>query len=149
MANVWRISEAATMALHTMVFLAAHNDRLYSTKEMATLHGVSEAHLSKVLQRLARVGLVTSVRGPKGGFSLGRPADEVKFLEVYESIDGPLIDTTCLLGTPVCTNGRCIMCDVVKNINREIKTYLSGTSVADVVSAYGGEVNNGQENSQD
>jgi Rrf2 family protein len=147
MANVWRISEAATMALHTIVFLAAHDERLYSTREIATAHEVSEAHLSKVLQRLAKVGLVNSVRGPKGGFLIGRPADEIKLIEIYESIDGPLTDATCLLGKPVCTGGQCIMCDVVEKVNREAKTYLSGTTVADVAAAYGSEDNNGQKHS--
>ena len=142
MANVWRISEGATMALHTVVFLAAHDDRLYSTREIAGVHDVSESHLSKVLQRLSKVGLVKSVRGPKGGFSIGRPADDIKLLEVYESIDGPLTETTCLLGKPVCTGGQCIMCDVVEKVNRETKAYLSGTSVADVEAAYGGKDNN-------
>lgn len=149
MANIWRISEAATMALHSIVFLAAHDERPYSTKEIATLHEISEAHLSKVLQRLSKVGLVNSVRGPKGGFSIGRPGDEIKLLEIYESIDGPLTDTTCLLGKPVCTGGQCIMCDVVEKVNRETQEYLSGTSVADVVAAYGSEDNNGQKNSKD
>ena len=149
MANVWRISEAASMALHTIVFLAAHDERRHSTKEIAALHEISEAHLSKVLQRLAKVGLVNSMRGPKGGFSIGRPAAEIKLLEIYESIDGPLTDTTCLLGKPVCTGGQCIMCDVVEKVNRETQVYLSGTSVADVVDAYGSEDDNGQKDSQD
>ena len=136
MASVWKISEAATLALHAMVYLAAHNGRFYSTKEIAEAHNVSEAHLSKVLQRLSKVGLVNSTRGPKGGFSLGRPAESVMLLEVYESIDGPLEATKCLLGKPVCT-GACIMRDLVENVNRETQQYLSGTSVADVVEAYG------------
>ena len=53
-----------------MAFLAGKSDKPFSNKEMAGKPDVSEAHLSKVLQRLNKAGLITSYRGPKGGFML-------------------------------------------------------------------------------
>jgi len=90
MSGVLKISNAATIALHAMTYLAAFPDNKHMTKEIASLHQVSEAHLSKVLQRLTRAGLVKAVRGPKGGFSLAKSADEISLLEVYETIEGTL-----------------------------------------------------------
>ena len=139
MSSVVKVSEAATLALHAMAFLAANPGERFSAKQIAGLHGVSEAHLSKVLQRLAKVGLLDSARGPKGGFVLARPAEQITLLDVYEAVDGPLRPTTCLLGTPICNGRGCIMGDVLKTVNEQTKNYLTQTSVLDVAGTYRGE----------
>ena len=136
MPNVLKISEAASLAMHTMGLLAAKTDRMLSTKEIASVLGASEAHLSKVLQRLSRGGFVMSIRGPKGGFTLGRESDEIFLLEVYESIEGPLISSNCLLGEPVCDGTECILGGLLKTVNKEVKEYLSETKVSDLIGAY-------------
>ena len=102
MANVLRISEAATLALHTLALLAARPGVILSTHKIAARLDASEAHLAKVLQRLARMGLVRSIRGARGGFVLGREPADVTLLEAYEAIDGPLRPSTCLMGHRVC-----------------------------------------------
>ncbi len=137
MSNVIKVSEAASLALHTMVFLAKNNGQLASTKEIASTLQVSEAHLSKVLQRLVRVGLVKSTRGPKGGFELARGGDQITLLDVYESIDGPLGSTNCLLGTPTCGGNVCILGDLLKTVNKEVKEYLAGTKLNGLANVYG------------
>ena len=73
MANVLRISEAATLALHTLALLASRPGVILSTHKIAKRLEASEAHLAKVLQRLARMGLVRSIRGARGGFVLELP----------------------------------------------------------------------------
>jgi len=137
MSSVWKISDAATLALHMMVFLAANPGKRCSARDMASLHRISEAHLSKVLQRLVKAGLVNSLRGPKGGFELDRPANEIALLEVYEAIDGRLAPATCLLGTPICNGQGCIMGDVIEKVNNETREYLIGTTLSEVTAVYG------------
>ena len=94
------LSEAATLAMHAVALLAAHPKRCVQSKEMSSTLGASQAHLSKVLQRLVKVGFLDSIRGPKGGFVLARKARDATLLDVYESIDGPLPQHSCLLGPP-------------------------------------------------
>ena len=142
MANVLKVSEAASLALHTMVLLAASSDRLWSTHDIADTLDASEAHLSKVLQRLARMDLVRSVRGPKGGFSLMRSPESISLLDVYESIEGPLAKTDCLLGRRLCDGTNCILGTLLKNTNREVKKYLSKTKLSGVTDVYRGVVEN-------
>ena len=101
MADLIRMSEATALGLHTMAVVARHNEPT-STAQIATELRASEAHLSKVLQRLAKVGLVHSIRGPKGGFALERPPEAISLLGVYEAVEGPLESNRCLLGNPVC-----------------------------------------------
>lgn len=149
MSNVLKISEATSLALHSMVLLAANPDSLISTREIASKLHVSEAHLSKVLQRLAKVGLVKSIRGPKGGFMLGRPAGEVTLVDVYESIEGPLVPSKCLLGTQICGGEKCILGGLLETVDKQVREYLAGTRLSELTSVYRSrESANAQEDSQ-
>lgn len=131
MANVLKISDAASLALHTMVLLAANPGKIMPTKDIAGVLKVSEAHLAKVLQRLGRAGLVASQRGPKGGFSLGRDSHQVSLLEVYEAVEGPLETKTCLLGKPVC-GGKCVLGGLLHKVGSEVTDYFTQTRLSDL-----------------
>ncbi len=135
MSNLLKVSEAASLGLHTMVLLAAAPDRLFSAREAAGLLGVSEAHLAKVLQRLARDGLVDSVRGPKGGFSLARPAEQITLLDVYEAIEGPLEVRNCLFSSQLCDGRNCIFGHMLQSVDAQVREYLAGTKLTQVIDA--------------
>ncbi|NUM36976.1 MAG: Rrf2 family transcriptional regulator [Candidatus Brocadiae bacterium] len=124
-----RISDAASLALHTMVLLAGSSGKLLSNKEIASMLKVSEAHLSKVLQRLAKIGLVGSTRGPKGGFYLGKEASAITLMEVYEAIEGPLVLCNCLLDKKICTKKHCILGRLVEKVNGQVKEYLANNTL--------------------
>ena len=132
MSSMLKISEAASLAMHGMAFLASNSDRAVSTREIASRFHASEAHLSKVLQRLTRAGLVKSIRGPKGGFMAGKPADEITLLDVYESIEGPLVPCECLFSIPVCGDNGCILGGILVTVDRQIREYLAGTKLSDL-----------------
>jgi hypothetical protein len=69
MDTILRISDAANLAIHAMAHIARSKGNVnHSVGEIAGEQGVSVAHLSKVMQRLVKVGLLTSRRGPGGGF---------------------------------------------------------------------------------
>jgi Rrf2 family protein len=136
MANVLRISEAATLALHTLALLAARPGEILSTHRIAARLEASEAHLAKVLQRLARMGLVRSIRGARGGFVLGRDAAEVTLLEAYEAIDGPLRPSTCLMGHKVCQDQGCILGNLLEDINHDVRAHLSSQRLSDLTHVF-------------
>jgi len=127
-----RMSEAAALAIHTAVHLASNDGRPVSTREVAEEIHASEAHLSKVLQRLTKCGLVRSIRGPKGGFVLNKPGENLALIQVYEAIEGPLESSACLFDREVCSRKKCVMGDLLVKVNRELRAYLSGTRVADL-----------------
>jgi Rrf2 family protein len=121
-----KISDAANLGIHAMAHLAVSDaDSAHAVGEIAGELGVSEAHLAKVMQRLVRVGLVVSRRGPGGGFVLGRPAREISFLQIYEAIDGPLADGGCLLGRKHCLYDGCVFGDLAHRLSRELRDLLS------------------------
>jgi Rrf2 family protein len=136
MATVLKISDAASLALHTMVLLADRRERPLTTKEIASTFKVSEAHLAKVLQRLARAGLVLSAPGPHGGFRLSNAAERTTLLQVYEAIEGPMRTTHCLLGVPVCGAKKCILGPLVRSLIAQVREYFSGTRLSDAKAAF-------------
>lgn len=132
MADVWRISEAASLGLHTMAYLAQHPERRATTREIAQSLHVSEHHLAKVHQWLARAGLIETVRGPHGGVQLTLAPEQVTLLQVYEAIEGPLRQCSCLLGQPACGRTTCIFGGLVQSLNRQVQEYMGGTTLAQV-----------------
>ncbi len=141
MTQLLKISEAASLALHTMVLLAARPDKQISTREIANTVRASEAHLAKVMQRLTKAGLVISIRGPGGGFMLDRAGNQITLLEVYEAIDGPLGPGTCLIGSQACKGRECIMGNVLDSVGKQVKDYLSGTKLSDLTKIFGRDDN--------
>ena len=129
MPSVLKISEAATMALHAVAYLSHAKDRPVATKTIADRLSCSEAHLSKVLQRLTKSGILSATRGPKGGFVIARPTSEISLLEVLEIIDGKLSHEACLFDSPVCQGENCILGDLLGSINNQVKSYFEGTTV--------------------
>jgi len=136
MPKVIKVSEAASLAIHAMVLLATRPEKVFSTKEIASILHASKAHLSKVLQRLARCGLVKSNRGPKGGFMLAKSIEEITLLEVYEAIEGPLLASECLLNTPLCGGRKCIFGQLLENAGQRFRDYMASTKLSEVTDVF-------------
>lgn len=137
MARIFRLSEAASIGLHAAVYLATHADRTCRAHELAQSLHVSEAHLIKVLERLARARVVKAVRGPKGGFSLAARAADLNLRDVFEAVEGKVDLTSCLMKGGVCLGESCILGDVVQKVNDEVLKYLTGTRLSDLNSTFG------------
>jgi Rrf2 family transcriptional regulator, iron-sulfur cluster assembly transcription factor len=59
--------------------------------------------LGKILQRLTGKGLLRSEKGPRGGFSLALPAEDITLFHIVEAIDGAAFTRSCVLGFPECS----------------------------------------------
>ena len=130
--GLFRLSEAVVLALHAAALLAESEGETVPTSALAKGLQASGHHLAKVLQRLARVGLVEGTRGPGGGFRLSRPAREISLLQVYEAIEGPLVVCGCLFDRPVCDGRFCILGGLVGRLEDQTKRYLMETTLHDV-----------------
>jgi len=126
-------TEAANLAIHSLAFLASLKPtERASSGRIAGVLNVSEAHLGKVLQRLARAGVLESARGPKGGFTLSREPQQMSLLEIVELIDGPLQTEGCLLGKPVCAGGICKLQSAHIEVYGLLRDHLAKTYLSDV-----------------
>lgn len=136
MSSIIRISDAASMAMHTLVYLSSNGNRKAPVKEIAGYLSVSEAHLAKVLQRLSRAGYVKSTRGPKGGFVLEADSRMITLLEIYELFEGPLPSDTCLFSTQTCSGNDCIMGGFLAQMASQMKDYLSQRTISSYPNLY-------------
>ena len=86
-----KLSRTVGCALAALVHLAGQEEPARLSGARITLaKGLPEHFLLKVLVSLARAGVLTSDRGPHGGYRLARPARDISLLEVVEAVDGPL-----------------------------------------------------------
>jgi len=132
-ASIVNLSESSLIALHGMVLVAGGAPRPVSTKRMASALGASENTVAKVMQRLVKAGFLRSSRGPKGGFLMARPPQEVTLLAIYEAMEGKVETDTCPFGKKVCVFGRCIFGDFMSGIAADFRARFSGKTLADYV----------------
>ncbi len=132
MARVVSLSEAGSIAIHGMV-LIAKADKPVNVIQLSERMGASRHHVAKVLQRLAKAGLLSSARGPLGGFSLAKEPGEVNLLQIYESIEGSIEIHQCPLDKPICPFDKCIMSNVASRMTKEFRDYLQNSMLADFI----------------
>ncbi len=132
MANILGISEVVGLALHT-VDLLGKSDRLLTTAELAGNLEVSVHHLAKVHQRLVKSGLLVSTRGPAGGFQLARLPEDIRLVEIIESVQGPFHPNTCLLGRDRCIRGSCMLGGLARQIHNQIRSFFEMKTVKELI----------------
>ncbi|MDO9508922.1 MAG: Rrf2 family transcriptional regulator [Thermovirgaceae bacterium] len=131
MKNIIQISEASSLALHGVSLLAANRRRM-SIREIAAATGASEAHLSKVFQRLVKEGMIRSIRGPGGGFDLAKTPESITLLDIYSAIEGMPSSDTCFLHSGSCPFRGCIFGDLIEDLTERVLRYLGDTTLADM-----------------
>ena len=82
--------------LRCLMFLAAHEERLCSVKEIADAYGISRNHLVKVAHRLGQIGFVASSKGKGGGLKLARPADTYRLGDLVKELEPDLALVECM-----------------------------------------------------
>lgn len=104
-----RLTYFSDYAFRVLMYLAITPDRRCTIREISEAYDISRAHLMKVVNLLTREGLVTAQRGPSGGLTLARPADEIRLGDVVRKTEDDLglvecfrPENTCRL-TPSCT----------------------------------------------
>ena len=109
-------------------------ERPVSLAEIADAQLLSLAYLEQLFARLRRGGLVASVRGPGGGYRLGRPAAEITLAQIAEAVDEPIRATRCEDGGPGCAAGRrCPTHDLWAELGEQIHLFLAHVTLRDVV----------------
>lgn len=129
-------SKACEYAIRAMICLAAcskKGERLTLTK-IAGKTDSPQAFTAKVLQQLSKAGLIDSMKGPNGGFSLpAAKARKVKLSHVVKAIDGDAIYTGCGLGLKECSDKRpCPLHDHFRQVRKDLRRMLEGTSIEEL-----------------
>jgi Rrf2 family protein len=121
-------------ALRLAVNLAGrYGDGSVSTRALSDEEDVSYQLACKLMQRLHKEGLVESDMGPKGGFRLARPPQEVPILAVIEAIQGPLRLNRCLLGDGFCERqDTCPIRARIARLQEQMDRYLSEVTLGEL-----------------
>src|SRR6185312_4286458 len=129
-----RLSKKADYALMAMKHLAMRSDAASaSAREIAEQYDIPIELMAKVLQRLARRGLVTSHQGTRGGYRLARAASIITVADIIQAIDGPLTVTACSTEAENCDQyAKCSVRDPLWRIKDRIVAALATCSLQEV-----------------
>lgn len=103
--------------------------------EVADRQEISLSYLEQLFAKLRRSGLVTSVRGPGGGYKLSRDTEEMRIADIILAVDEPIKATRCSPGVAMgCQSqrGRCLTHDLWEELGNHIYTFLHSVTLADV-----------------
>lgn len=126
------LSNASKYAINAVLFLAldAHKDRKVGVKEIAANIDVPIPFLAKLLQNLSRKGVISSSKGPNGGFFLTEKNRSQKLLVVVDQIDGLSRLEECVLGLTNCSSEEpCPMHHLVQPFRIALLSELSTNSI--------------------
>ena len=129
-----RLTTKGRFAVTAMIDVAMHGSKGPVT--LAAVSGrqhISLSYLEQLFGKLRRSGLVDSVRGPGGGYTLARASDTVSVADIIVAVDEP-IDATQCGGRENCHDDRrCMTHDLWAGLNDHIFSYLHGVSLAELV----------------
>jgi len=134
MSSILRLSEAVALAIHSCQMIAASGKTKIPASEMAEKLKGSEAHLAKVLQRLVKAGIINSVRGPGGGFTLAKKPEDISLLDIYEVVEGSFPLGSCLFDKPACEDEEsCPIHGILSKVNKDVYGYFAKTTLAALI----------------
>lgn len=137
-----RFSKKADYGLMALQYIAsvhaegASQERLVNTKEIAEEHNIPTELLAKVLQSLAKHGVVVGHNGPKGGYVLAREARAITIAQVLEAIEGPVAITDCYHdkdGSPCLQQQNCNIRTPLLKVQDSIYQLLNSMTVEDML----------------
>ncbi len=126
------LGQKGDYAVRSVVAMGAAGRRL-KAREIASEMAIPEKFLPQVLGTLIRAGLVTSLAGPDGGYTLAREPADISLLQVIEASEGPVRSQKCVLRGGRCQlNGTCVVHDAWFDAQAALEAELARTSFADL-----------------
>jgi Rrf2 family protein len=132
-----RLTKKADYGLMALKYLAEQSlttPDAQSAKDIAEAYHIPPQLLAKILQTLAKAGILVSHAGTNGGYALARPAAEISAFEVIRAVDGPLFITSCITIHGTCDlAGHCTIKEPLRKVNDSITNMLSDLRIADLI----------------
>jgi Rrf2 family iron-sulfur cluster assembly transcriptional regulator len=129
-----QITKSEEYGLRGLIFLAQQPpEKVTLVSEVSKDQNIPESFLAKIFQRLSKAGLLRSVRGPNGGFTLKKPAHEITMREIIEALEGPIALSRCLLKKGECEEERvCPLHPVWEEVQQRFVEILDNTTMEDL-----------------
>jgi len=138
------VSKRTRYAFHGLAFLAtfASEDPLPLDSVLQYLRGyshrltLSPGYIGKIFQQISRAGITESIPGPRGGYRLARPADQIRLVEVVEALEGPLLTDCCLLSVGTCEDqSTCGVKNKVQQAEMAFHRFFSAETIASLAAS--------------
>ena len=130
-----RLSKKADYGLIALKHLAQHADCSISAREIAAEYRIPAELLAKILQRLARKGLLVSQQGIRGGYVLARDPAKISIVDVVEALEGPIGMTPCERGSSCEQMELCSVRDPLAKLKAKVVRVLGDTSIYELVAS--------------
>ena len=130
MPKIVNFSNSVTIGVHSLIVLARENKPINAIQLSGKI-GSSRHLIGKVLQRLVKDGILTSSRGPAGGFVLNKNPDDILIYDIYRSIEGEIDYGGCPHEDQICPNNMCIRDNIIKKMTVDFVNYLKENTIAD------------------
>jgi Rrf2 family cysteine metabolism transcriptional repressor len=139
-----KISTKIRYGARAMLELAYHyGEGPIELKEIAKRENISLKYLEQVINPLRAAGLVKSIRGAKGGYSLAKPPSEICLYDVVETLEGPLNLLECLRDSKVCQKvSSCVTRDIWQEVSEAISKIFYSVTLEDMVNRKRGKEGN-------
>ena len=135
-----RLTTKGRYAVTAMLDLALHarHDPV-SLADISERQSISVSYLEQLFAKLRKNGLVSSVRGPGGGYNLAQPAQGISVADIVTAVDEPLDATQCGGKENCHDDRRCMTHDLWATLNEKMHEYLSSVTLADLVAHQAGK----------
>ncbi|NNF80266.1 MAG: Rrf2 family transcriptional regulator [Rhizobiales bacterium] len=131
-----KLSTKGRYAVMAMADIAQQaGEQPVSLGDISGRQGISQAFLEQLFAKLRKNGLVDSVRGPGGGYSLAKGADDIQIVDIISAVDEPLQITRCQ-GDAIdgCVDGeKCVTHELWAALGRQVYGFLAAVTLGDVV----------------
>src|SRR5687767_626816 len=135
-----RLTTKGRFAVTAMVDLALRQNRGPVTlAAISERQHISLSYLEQLFGKLRRASLVSSVRGPGGGYNLAQAANAISVADIVAAVDEPLDATQCAGKENCHDDKRCMTHDLWATLNEKMYEYLSSVSLADLVAHQSGK----------
>lgn len=128
-----QLTRAGEYAVRSLVYLATQaTDTRVMASEVASAENIPVNFVRKILESLAKTGLVKSYRGAGGGFTLGREADAITLRHIIEAVEGPFAFNDCLSQSGCEQMPFCPVSQVWMEVQSAVEDILGRYSLADI-----------------
>lgn len=133
-----RLTTKGRYAVTALLDLVLHQqEESVKLGDIARRQGISLCYLEQLFARLRKQGLVESARGPGGGYHLGRAASAISVADVISAVDEKVDATRCGGKLNCQADERCLTHDLWSELNNQIRDFLNGIKLADLVEKSG------------
>jgi Rrf2 family protein len=132
-----RISTKGSYSLEALLYMALLPEgESVNTKDISRNTGISEGYLEQLFIHLRKSGLIMGIRGPNGGYLLGKSPDKISVGAILRSVEGDLKPTECVDPKLCPVEESCVNRHTWQNLYKGIKVFIDSVKLSDLTKDY-------------